>query len=112
MKLWVDDERVAPPGWKLARTADEAIRILVEGDVEEVSLDHDLGEEGNGYDVLLWIEEKVFTDPAYSAPQLRIHTANISARKKMELAVEAIENEYRSRGRSAFETRSDENRWL
>ncbi len=42
MKLFVDDLRVAPQGWVLARTITEAIRILATQKVEEVSLDHDI----------------------------------------------------------------------
>ena len=40
---------------------DEAIALLESGAVEELSLDHDLGddERGTGYDVVLWIEEAV-----------------------------------------------------
>src|SRR5687767_10496793 len=90
VKLWLDDERPAPPGWVRANTATEALRLLAEGDVEEVSLDHDLGIEETGYDVVLWIEEKVFTDPTYSPPRMRVHSANISARKKMEQGIAAI----------------------
>lgn len=42
MKLFIDDIRVAPQGWVLARTITEAIRILATQKVEEVSLDHDI----------------------------------------------------------------------
>lgn len=39
----------------------EAIRLLEAGLVEELSLDHDLGDDdrGTGYDVILWIEAAV-----------------------------------------------------
>lgn len=42
MKIYVDDLRQAPEGWVLARTITEAIRMLAELAVEEVSLDHDI----------------------------------------------------------------------
>jgi hypothetical protein len=42
IKLYVDDWRPCPPGWVLARTITEAIRILSTMDVTEVSLDHDI----------------------------------------------------------------------
>ena len=48
--------------WIWTKTAPQAIAILEAGDVTEVSLDHDLGEEdgvGTGYDVLRFIEERV-----------------------------------------------------
>ena len=101
MRLWVDDERPAPEGWTLAHSAVDAMRMLREEKVTEVSLDHDLGGEGTGYDVLLWIEEQVFLRPEYWPPQIKIHTANSSARIKMELAVKAIERELQSRPEGA-----------
>jgi hypothetical protein len=43
MKVWHDDIRPAPEGWTWARTNTDAIRLLVENEVSEISLDHDLG---------------------------------------------------------------------
>ncbi len=43
MKLWLDDVRPAPDGWKHARTVEEAKAFLLFETVEEASLDHDLG---------------------------------------------------------------------
>lgn len=91
VKVWLDDERPEPNGWIRAKTAKEAIALLEAGSVEEISLDHDLGEEsnGNGHDVLCWLEEKA----AYgiiSIPTIRIHTANPVARVRMVAAVESI----------------------
>lgn len=40
MKLFVDDARPVPPGWVLARTVDEALRLLDQDVYEEVSLDY------------------------------------------------------------------------
>ena len=59
--------------------------------MEEISLDHDLGddERGTGYDVVLWIEEAVCTSD-FRAPKMSVHSANISARKKLELGIDAI----------------------
>lgn len=42
MKLFVDDLRVPPKDWVLARTITEAIRLIDTESVEEVSLDHDI----------------------------------------------------------------------
>src|SRR5688500_12240166 len=92
MRLWVDDERPAPKGWLAVTTSDAALDILEKGDVTEVSLDHDLGDDDNGYRVITWIEEKVFTDSSYRPPSIAIHTSNPSARVKMELAAAAIAN--------------------
>jgi len=59
--------------------------------IEEVSLDHDLGDDkrGTGYDVLLWIEEAVATR-GFVPPSLNVHSANSSAREKMEAAIKTI----------------------
>jgi hypothetical protein len=61
MKVFLDDEGVAPEGWIQVHWPDEAIRLLQSGVVTHLSLDHDLGDDqqGTGYDVLLWIEQEV-----------------------------------------------------
>lgn len=43
MKLWHDDIRKAPEGWEWARTNEEAQTLLQSGEVDECSLDHDMG---------------------------------------------------------------------
>ena len=91
MKIYLDDERPTPEGWVRVYWPDEAIEYLKTGQVTEISLDHDLGddERGTGYDVLLWLEREVIAN--YMAPPIiHIHTANPPARKKMELAVGTI----------------------
>lgn len=90
MKIFLDDLRKPPDGWALLLTAKHCIMALKTQYVDEISLDHDLGlEDETGYDVLLWIEEQVITK-GYIPPKIRIHTANISARHKMELALGSI----------------------
>lgn len=60
--------------------------------VDSISLDHDLGDDDRGtvYDVLLWMEEQVATKE-WVPPRIQVHSANISAREKMELAIKSIE---------------------
>lgn len=90
MKIFLDDLRKPPDGWLHVLTAGYCILLLNSQDVDEISLDHDLGlEDETGYDVLLWIEEQVITK-GYIPPKIKIHTANISARHKMELALGSI----------------------
>lgn len=43
MKLWLDDVRPAPEGWVWVKTVDEAKKLLESGQVQQASLDHDLG---------------------------------------------------------------------
>lgn len=99
VKVWLDDIRPAPAGWIRVYWPEEAIELLKTGDVEEISLDHDLGDymltkppgtpERTGYDVILWIEMAVFTEN-FVPPTIMVHTANWVAEKKMLQAVERI----------------------
>ncbi|MGY3914332.1 cyclic-phosphate processing receiver domain-containing protein [Aeromonas australiensis] len=91
MKLYLDDERKTPVGWVRVFWPDEAIAWLKTEMVTEISLDHDLGDDdrGTGYDVILWIENEVMTNN-FIPPQINIHSANVSARIKMELGIMAI----------------------
>lgn len=91
MKVYLDDERTPPEGWILVRWPDEAIELLKTGQVTELSLDHDLGdgERGTGYDVVLWIEEAVATWQIVP-PKMKVHSANSSARLKMEAGIANI----------------------
>lgn len=74
MKLWLDDLRPIPPGYTHhVKTAEECIELLKSGEVEEISLDHDLGHEKTGYDVAKWIE----ANAANIKPmRLRVHSQN------------------------------------
>lgn len=97
LSLWLDDERTPPSSeWFWVKTALDAIKALRTANFEIVSLDHDLGEDaGTGYDVLLFLEAQVFTNPSFRAPEIRIHTANAAARVRMTLAAESIERKVR-----------------
>ncbi|MEJ2043219.1 MAG: hypothetical protein P8X74_22070 [Reinekea sp.] len=91
MKVFLDDERVPPEGWVLVRWPSEAIELLKKHEVQEISLDHDLGNDeiGTGYDVILWLEEQVAIFN-FLPPVITIHSANTSARRKMLAGVENI----------------------
>lgn len=92
MKVFLDDERETPQGWTRVYWPDEAIDLLKTGKVTEISLDHDLGddERGTGYDVIKWIEFQVAVE-GFKPPIIKVHSANSSARKRMELGIKAIE---------------------
>ena len=76
----------------------DAIKILSLGDVSELSLDHDLGddEKGTGYTILVWIERMVIAK-GFTPPNIYIHTSNVSAKVKMVQAVQAIEKLHKER---------------
>ncbi len=92
MKVYLDDERLTPDGWVRTYWPDEVIALLQTGLVSVLSLDHDLGDDqrGTGYDVILWIEEAVYTQ-GFRPPLIFVHSANAPARQKMIAAVQSIE---------------------
>jgi hypothetical protein len=95
MKVYLDDERPVPDGWIGCKTPSEAIELLKTGQVETISLDHDLGlvhinPEPTGYDVLIWLEREVFTNDFVPPRYIRIHTANAVAMQRMKLLVRRI----------------------
>lgn len=100
MKIFLDDERSAPPGWTLIKSVSETIDQLKTGKVTDLSLDHDLGDakdayledrkEITGYNVLQWLDEQV-TCHNFKAPKnIQVHSANASAHQKMIQAIERI----------------------
>lgn len=92
MNVYLDDERKTPENWVRVYSPNDAIELLATGQVERISLDHDLGDDtrGTGYDVVLWIEEMVATS-GFKPPQILVHSANSSAREKMLAGVRKIQ---------------------
>ena len=104
MRIWLDDqyeERKGwfSPEWVHCRWPAEVIEKLKAGGVEEISLDHDLGDEDTarredrreitGYDVMLWIEEQVFTNK-YIPPVIAFHSKNGVGVERMKRSWDAI----------------------
>jgi hypothetical protein len=89
--LYLDDERTPIKHWYIVRDADEMIDLLREykNSIHSISLDHDLGTERTGYDVLLWIEREI-VENNYKPPIIELHTGNMSAMEKMRLATKKI----------------------
>lgn len=100
MKVFLDDTRPAPAGWKLARWPQEVIGLLMTGAVTDVSLDHDLGDDkrGTGYDVITWLEKAV-VEYGLVPPVINIHSANMPAKKRMERGIKSINHLYQFRSR-------------
>ena len=92
VKVFLDDRRPTPEGWIRAYWPDEVIAFLQTGEVTELSLDHDLGDDqrGTGYDVLVWLEEAVVVRQMQPPASIIIHSANAAARQRMEAAVRSI----------------------
>jgi hypothetical protein len=118
MKLWVDDHRAAPRGWRSVRSVASAKVYLEQGLVTDISLDHDMGacaectargrhigrmtRRGNtfydycahvpsGYDLCLWMEQT----GRWPRGSVRVHSANRACARRMLAVIE------RSRRRSA-----------
>ena len=90
MKLYLDDMRTPPVGWTLCRWPKDVIECLKTMEVDEISLDHDLGDDKiTGYDVLTWIEREVHLNN-YKPPIMKVHSANPVARERMERAIKSI----------------------
>lgn len=91
MKVFLDDERETPEGWARAYWPAEAITLLESGLVEELSPDHDLGNDarGTGYDVILWIEEAIALH-GFVPAKIAVHSANPPAAVRMRAGIEAI----------------------
>lgn len=96
MKLWVDDIRPAPDEtWTVAHNYDAAIFWLAQRGIKLVSLDHDLGEDRTGYDIVCAIERWMI-EGDYKPPAIDVHSANPVGRRNIMAAVRSIE------GRSAW----------
>ena len=90
MKIFLDDTRPAPEGWILAKTAREAQALIQGNEVEEISLDHDLGHDiRNGGWVLTYLE--IRQHYGLPIPKIYVHSANPTARKRMELGIKRLE---------------------
>ena len=98
--LWLDQDWDNEAGiqWYVVRSVSRCLEMLqkYEGEVNILSLDHDLGcfEDGReitGYHVLCWLEEQQAMNPKYPLPKfIRLHSSNPSAVAKMRLARENI----------------------
>ena len=91
MKLYLDDVRQAPKDWIQCRWPDEVIDYMQKNEVEEISLDHDLGDvsysyftpERTGMDVLTWVEAQQRSNPLFHVPKIIVHSANPARAKTM-----------------------------
>ena len=101
-KVWLDDYRDPPPGWEWAKSYDEVVKLLEGGDVDQLSLDHDLadihyamesssgypnpdpyaGAEKTGYHVCLWMAENNVWPR-----QLYIHSMSTVGRERMKATI-------------------------
>ncbi|HMA92815.1 MAG TPA: cyclic-phosphate processing receiver domain-containing protein [Polyangiaceae bacterium] len=95
MKVFLDDQRPAPKGWILARSADEAIDWLRRGEVTELSLDYDLGDPhfGTGLVVLDWLETAL-SEGRLRLPRLVAHSGSPLGRRRLEHSIALLEERW------------------
>jgi hypothetical protein len=79
--LVVDDRRTftrLPTGAETiyARTVKEALEVLNNGPIDQLWLDHDLGENENIRSFVLQIEERAFNGEGYEIGSVVVHTSN------------------------------------
>lgn len=85
MNLWLDDERPAPEGWTWVKDPIDAIGYLERGDVERMSLDHDLGEHiPSGYWLVRWCAE----NSCWSRKKPTVHSMNLPGKAAMVALIE------------------------
>lgn len=85
-KIWLDDMREKPQGYKWARSVNEAKMLIEEAEAENeeilLDLDHDLGvyesDGGDGIYLLDWLIERGTLYPVL------LHTANPVGRMNMQ----------------------------
>jgi len=111
MKLWVDDYRPAPRGWRCVRSVAAAKVYLEQGLVTDISLDHDMGacpacttagrhigrmtrrrntfydycpHVPSGYDLCTWMEQT----GRWPRASVRVHSANPVGAQRMLAVIE------------------------
>jgi len=91
MKVFLDDIRETPTGWHRTFTVAETITCLESRQVTHLSVDNDLGEGlVEGYEVLNWLEEAIYTDKTFPIPVIIVHSDNSSRMLCMKKAIGSI----------------------
>jgi hypothetical protein len=91
LKIYFDDVRVPPKGWKRTYTPGQTIWHLRRQNVAVMSLDFDLGYGIlSGIAVLNWLEERVVNDPRFRVPRILIHSQNPAGIAMMQAAAHNI----------------------
>lgn len=90
INVYVDDLRICPDGFTIARTYENAVELLINNNVDILSLDHDLGQYNDGklrktgYDLVKFIcENNIKINKIY------LHTDNPVGKDNMYETLEA-----------------------
>ena len=90
MNVFLDDIRPLPDNyigeWMIVRRVDEVQKLLREGKVEALSLDHDLGlDQPTGYNLVCWMER----ENIWPSGMISVHSANPVGAANMRRALKA-----------------------
>lgn len=97
MKLWIDDERPAPEGWRRVDNFETGMLAVVSAilfrELEAVSFDHDLGGLHTGYDIAKVLEHAAHIGQMdWFRGELRCHSANPVGRAKIIAALRSAKS--------------------
>jgi len=84
--LLIDDIRHVPVATKVARTFQEGIDALQSQKWDILLLDHDLGEEKSGYDVMCWLEQ----NPDHLPGEIACVSANPVGKARIEQVIRKL----------------------
>lgn len=97
INIWLDDIRPAPEGFIWVKTVDELINLYnkcvldTKEQINIISLDNDLGENiPEGYKFLDYIEPRVILANDPLPNEIRVHSANAVARKRMNQVINKL----------------------
>lgn len=94
IKLYLDDERETPEGWLRVWGINQAKIMLETRLVSHLSVDNDLGSSDpktEGFNLLNWLEEKVYEDPTFPIPIITVHSANAGRVPSMKQTAAKLE---------------------
>lgn len=80
LKLYLDNQRPAPPGWQLVRTVDQAKPFIRSGRVSQLSVDYDLDNDHKGMELLTWMRDH----KKHSEYAPKVHSGNAVGALKMK----------------------------
>jgi len=85
INIFMDDNRPCPDRFILARNASDCRLLLLENEVNILSLDHDLGDVDaeTGYDFCKWLVEEGYTNSNIYPKVIYLHTGNGVGRDNM-----------------------------
>lgn len=95
IKLWIDDVRPAPDeSWVWAKTEQEAYNIWSEGNVVEISFDHDLGQGSDTRRIATSILGMAYHGQRMP-PRWYVHSANPAGREYLVGTLEKADHYWR-----------------